>query len=322
MIRNPSSPDIRHRAHQLLPDVAAQPAPARGWNAVATVIITTLVTLLVLALVSVGTWQWTTRDRSEQQYAVSAPALPAGLAADAVGSAMTAPATAAPIVLTYHDVTAVPSTSIYKVAAASFAGQMKVLHDAGYKTLTAAQFLAYSRGGVQPHRSVLITFDDGTAGDYTYADQILKQYDFHAVAFMITGRIGTHAPYYLSWKQMQRMHASGRWDFESHTHDLHEKAVVGPDGRLGSRLTNQVYLNGRRQTLAAFKAEVTADLRASITDLTSHRLPRPTMFAYPFSEVAQHAPDIATAAFTQNLVQRLFPLSFVDHGSGPMPASR
>lgn len=322
MRRNHSPTDVRGRAYALLPELTDHPAPERRWHSVVLLVVTTLVAVLVLGLISVGTWRWTTREQVGPQYQTTAPVLPAGLTDDMARSVATAPPTAAPIVLTYHDVTAKASKSIYRVTSTNFAAQMKVLHDAGYQTLTAAQFADYAKGGAPPPRSVLLTFDDGTAGDWTYVDHILKKYSFHAIAFMVTGRIGKHAPYYLSWPQMRSMQASGRWDFESHTHDLHEQVVTGPNGRHGSRLMNQVYSNGRQQSLAAFKSSVTSDLQASITDLTSHGFPRPTMFAYPFSELTRRTANVRAASFTRDLVQRLFPYSFVDSNSGPMPASR
>lgn len=322
MRRNQSSLDVRGRAYALLPDLIDHPAPARRWHSVVLLVVTTLVAVLVLALISVGTWRWTTREQVGTQYQTTAPLLPAGLTGDMARSVATAPPTAAPIVLTYHDVTVKESKSVYRVTSANFAGQMKVLHDTGYRTLTAAQFADYANGGTPPARSVLLTFDDGTAGDWTYVDQILKKYSFHAIAFMITGRIGKHAPYYLTWAQMKRMQASGRWDFESHTHDLHQQVATGPNGKHGSALMNQDYSKGRQQNLADFESSVTADLQASITDLTSRGFPRPTMFAYPFSELTRRTDNAKAATFTQGLVQRLFPYSFVDSNSGPMPASR
>lgn len=322
MSQNRNSTDTRSRAYALLPELTDHPAPERRWHSVVLLVVTTLVAVLVLGLISVGTWRWSTREQIGPQVQTAAPVLPAGLTNDMARSVAAAPPTSAPIVLTYHDVTAKASDSIYRVTSTNFAAQMKTLHDGGYRTLTAAQFTAYAKGGVPPARSVLLTFDDGTAGDWTYVDRILQKYSFHAIAFMITGRIGKHAPYYLNWSQMRRMQASGRWDFESHTHDLHEQVVTGPNGRHGSRLMNQVYSNGRQQSLAAFKSSVTSDLQASITDLTSHGFPRPTMFAYPFSELTRRTANVQAASFTKNLVQRLFPYSFVDSNSGPMPASR
>ena len=69
-----------------------------------------------------------------------------------------------------------------------------------------------------PPHSVMITFDDGAKGVWQYADPVLARYDLHATAFIITGFVGTHAPYYMTWDEIAELHDSGRWDIEAHTH--------------------------------------------------------------------------------------------------------
>jgi len=120
-----------------------------------------------------------------------------------------------PVILAYHDV-AWHSTSQYVVTPAEFGAQMAMLRAAGYHTLTARQIVRYVRGGSVPARSVAITFDDGTRGLWTYADKILRRYHLHGISFVITSRVGTHRPYYLTWQEIKSMHASGNWDSSPH----------------------------------------------------------------------------------------------------------
>lgn len=237
---------------------------------------------------------------------------------------------AAPIVLAYHDITAF-SDNDYDVARQDFARHMAMLHVAGYRTLTGDEFLAVLRGRPAPPRSVLITFDDGTQGLWTYADRILEQYGFHAVALVITGNLDDRAgPYYLSWPEVVRMAASGRWTFGSHTRDSHREVQLGPaaSGRTTavaseaprrSELVNRRWTGTGRESLPAFRQRVDADLRGSIQDLTSHGLPRPRLFAYPFSEASLPGQDPVALRHVLARVAELFDAAFSSFSTSPEP---
>jgi poly-beta-1,6-N-acetyl-D-glucosamine N-deacetylase len=227
-----------------------------------------------------------------------------------------------PIILAYHDI-ARGSVSHYVVTPGAFAAQLAMLRQAGYHSLTSAQLVRYLHGGSVPSRSVAITFDDGTRGLWTYADQILKRYHFHAISFVITSRVGTHRPYYLTWQEIQLMHASGRWDFGSHTNDLHQKVPVSASGRLGDPLTQQIWLRSRHrlETLAEFNARVRSDLNSSIRAFTSRELPRPWLFAYPFSDSLGTAPHIASTD-ANKLIHQLFAGAMTNYVTPPVPVSR
>ena len=83
----------------------------------------------------------------------------------------------------------------------------------------------------------MITFDDGATGVWQYADPVLKRLDMHAIAFIITGFVGTHAPYYMTWDQITELHNSGRWDMEAHTHLGHVQVPSDNNGNEGPFLT-------------------------------------------------------------------------------------
>ncbi len=64
------------------------------------------------------------------------------------------------------------------------------LRDQGYTTLTLYQLEGYVRNKINlPARAVAITFDDGLKSVNRYAYPVLKQYGFHATAFIISSRI-------------------------------------------------------------------------------------------------------------------------------------
>jgi peptidoglycan/xylan/chitin deacetylase (PgdA/CDA1 family) len=226
-----------------------------------------------------------------------------------------------PLILAYHDV-AWHSTSRYVVTPAEFAAQMAMLHAAGYHTLTARQIVRYVQGGSVPGRSVAITFDDGTRGLWTYASTILRRYHLHAISFIITGRVGTHRPYYLTWQEVRSMYASGNWDFESHTNDLHTQVPVAP-GRLGDPLTQRIWLprEHRLESMMEFRMRVQQDLLQSISDIQADHLPRPVLFAYPFSDSVGTRP-YAASEYSNKIVHKLFAVAMTNYIDPAVPVSR
>ncbi|MGN6246230.1 MAG: polysaccharide deacetylase family protein [Motilibacteraceae bacterium] len=323
--RGPAA-EHRDRALALLPELADRPVPRRRLHHRLLGLLAGLLALALVAGVFGGFWayrHWQQQVGSQQTTSVPALA-PADLAAYTASEKAAAAAPAgtgvAPVVLTYHDIGPNAGGSRYVVTPQQFAGQMQMLHEAGYRTITAEQFLRYQAGGSVPPRSVLITFDDGTRGLWTYADQVLARYGFSAVSFLITSQVSTHAPYYLTWSQVRRMADSGRWDFESHTHDLHTK-VPTSGGKEASALTTRATVDGTRESLAAFRERVAADLRQSLRDFAAHGLPRPQLFAWPFSDVVGEQSDPAAAAAADAEVHQLFKAAFVDVGR-PLPATR
>lgn len=306
----------RERAMELLPELVGHPVPRRRLHHRMTALLTALVSLAIVAAVFAGLWRWVwwQKEVGSQQPTAAQLAEPdtvAFSAAAAAAGAAHSGAGAAPIVLAYHDISPGPTSSGYVVTPRSFANEMAMLHEAGYRTLTGPQFLRYQRTGEAPPRSVLITFDDGTRGLWTYADPILARYGFSAVSFLITGAVGTHAPYYLTWPQVDRMASSGRWTFGSHTHDLHTK-VEASNGKKVSALTARAGTPGDRESLGTFRHRVAADLQQSLDDFAAHGLRRPQLFAWPFSGISGAQPDPAAAAVSEQEIGRLFRASFVN----------
>ena len=151
----------------------------------------------------------------------------------------------------------------------------------------------------------------------------VRRYGFHGISFLITGRVGTHQPYYLTWQEIDRMHASGRWDFESHTANLHQRERVSASGRFGDPLTQLIWIRSKRrlETDAEFRDRVRHDLLASIGIMREHGLPRPALFAYPFSE-SFGAPPYSASAYANRLIHRLFAAAMTNYLDPAVPVSR
>jgi peptidoglycan/xylan/chitin deacetylase (PgdA/CDA1 family) len=132
-------------------------------------------------------------------------------------------------VLTYHHILRDEENTRFRhtsttTSVRAFSNQMTWLRDQGYTTLSMYQLEGYLRNKVNlPARAVAITFDDGLKSVNRYAYPILKQYGFHATAFIISSRIKRH-PQKWAPKSLQFMSISELkqiqdvFDVQSHTH--------------------------------------------------------------------------------------------------------
>jgi poly-beta-1,6-N-acetyl-D-glucosamine N-deacetylase len=130
-----------------------------------------------------------------------------------------------PVVLVYHDVQPRPEPP-YTVSPRQLASHVAMLRAAGFTPVSVAQVVAWLNGRPLPPRAVMLTFDDSTKGTWIYGDPILAAAGFRAVSFVITGWVGTHQPYYLTWDELGRMQASGRWDLQSHSRLGHQRLPI------------------------------------------------------------------------------------------------
>ena len=275
-----------------------------------------------------------------EQHATPAAVLTPNQLADAEAVRSKLPTHTPPVVLCYHDIRPLGPTehhpdprdnpaNHFVVTPEEFDAQLTALKAAGYTSLTSDQYLNYLAGGPVPERSVLITFDDGTHGLWTHADKILERHGMHGVAFLITGNVGAKRPYYLSWQEIDRMAASGRWDFQSHTHKMHARLPVNAEGTVASEMVHRRWLfeANRPETLDEFESKIREDLARSITDIVDHELPRPTLFAFPFSEGFRefqsgdpYSSDPEAAAVSARLVNEMFEGAFNNAPPLPSPA--
>ncbi|MGN6586954.1 MAG: polysaccharide deacetylase family protein [Solirubrobacterales bacterium] len=213
------------------------------------------------------------------------------------------------LVLCYHDL-ASQTHNEYTVTPAAFAAQMAALRAAGFHTISAAEFARFHEGHAVklPSRPLLITFDDGAKGTWIYADRVLARLGFEATVFLITGDVSHHQPYYLDWPEVEAMQETGRWSFGSHTAEGHGLVPSDNSGDTGPFLTNRVWLpnKDRLETLDEYRARVTADLDRSIEEIEVHGLPRPPVFAFPFSATVEPTNDPVIGPLLAQLLSERF----------------
>jgi hypothetical protein len=216
------------------------------------------------------------------------------------------PAHAAPVVLAYHDIRSAKaadggfgrSSAAHNVTPGHFDQQLTMLQAAGYRSVTAAEYLAYLAGGALPSRSVLITFDGATQGLWIYADQILGRHHMHGVAFLNPTTIETNWTRHLSWPEVERMRGDGHWDLEA---AVSAKTLSGGAG--------------------AVKDRMTAALRQSTQVFARHRLGVPRLFTWP-AAAADVAPRPQGPLDARQIVRAPFAAAFVTGENVAPPASR
>lgn len=213
------------------------------------------------------------------------------VAADALLARWSA-APAKPVILTYHDITNTPESD-YSVTPKQFESHMAALAKVGAHTMTAQEFVEWKNGSTLPPKSVMITFDDGTRGVWKYADRVLERHSFVATAFVVTGYVGTHVPYYMTWDEIETLHQSGRWSIESHSHLGHGYVKTSAGDTEGTFLGSLQWLDdeGRMETIPEYATRVRTDLNQSVAELSDRGLGNVGLFAFPFSDYGSSAGD-------------------------------
>lgn len=132
-------------------------------------------------------------------------------------------ATSGAAILMYHEVTALSKVDAlarktqrsYICTDDEFEAQIRFMHENDFKMVSLSLLTdAISAGDELPPKTVVITFDDGFEGNYTFAAPILSKYGATATFFVVSNRIGD--PFMMSWNQLHTMVEAG-FEVQSHT---------------------------------------------------------------------------------------------------------
>jgi peptidoglycan/xylan/chitin deacetylase (PgdA/CDA1 family) len=118
-------------------------------------------------------------------------------------------------ILTYHNLGEQAKGRLV-LAASSFREQMRYLKTNGYRVVSLADFVEFTRLNRQlPQRSVVLTFDDGYHSFKDFAYPVLKELGFTATLFIYTDWVGAGRAA-LNWNELREMAAAG-FDIQAHT---------------------------------------------------------------------------------------------------------
>ena len=132
----------------------------------------------------------------------------------------------------YHEITTDTSKlGQLFVSPEKFESDIITLIANGYTPITPSELDASMQGlKPLPKKPVMITFDDGYKGNYTYAFSIALEYNFKFSVSIVGNNISRDATFFDAYSQnlhlteseIYEMHASGLVDFLNHTYDLHK----------------------------------------------------------------------------------------------------
>ncbi len=117
-------------------------------------------------------------------------------------------------ILVYHSVVPhkpgdSPKQREFDVTPETFEAQMTYLRDHNIAVVSFEQLVnALQERGSVPHRSVVISFDDGWENQYVHAFPILKRFGYTATFFVFTSPLGRDDRY-LTWDQLREMQTAG-----------------------------------------------------------------------------------------------------------------
>jgi len=118
-------------------------------------------------------------------------------------------------ILLYHHIGISQSNARYYVSPADFENQMHLLRAWGYQAIPVELLVtAIQQGAELPPKPIILTFDDGGAGTFTYALPIMQKYGFTGTAYIVYNYIG--AGNYMSADQIRALYAAG-WEIGSHS---------------------------------------------------------------------------------------------------------
>jgi peptidoglycan/xylan/chitin deacetylase (PgdA/CDA1 family) len=224
-------------------------------------------------------------------------------------------------ILAYHGVN--DEENYLSVTRRKFAAQMLALKDAGFHTISIAQYAHYAAtgdtGGL-PQNPILLTFDDGRLDSYQGADATLERFHDKATMFVVAAWPDERPDWALHWSELAKMQESGRWDIQEHAGSGHRHIVVGPKRKQGEYYAYLGWQHGRQESFAGYKRRVTTDVEWGEKELREH-VPgyKPLAFAVPYSNYGQRfTNDPRIPDFFFHLIHAHFPVlidgDYLDEG--------
>jgi hypothetical protein len=185
------------------------------------------------------------------------------------------------------DRSVVPVLLYRGVARKAFARQMVLLDHAGYETITVEQFVRFIRGEKVrlPPRPLLLTFDGERADAWAGSDAILAELGFNAALFVDAGRVAAGHAEYLTWKELDALQRSGRWEVQLQSGTGGHRIQYGP----GRDDVGPFYAyRGSEERIDGWRERVFSDISWGEEQLSLHvRGYRPLAFAPPYGNYGQ-----------------------------------
>ncbi len=164
------------------------------------------------------------------------------------------------VVLNYHDIC--EDGNVFSRSPHQFKADMEYLLENDFQFVSPTLYLSHIEGRADlPSKPVLITFDDGLKGVYTYAYPVLKELGLSGFFFLLVSRVET-TDHYVSWDECMEMQSSRVFSLESHTLNSHY-FVDDTEGRHAALISRMPLPDGTVETTAQYAKRVSEDLLLS-----------------------------------------------------------
>ena len=102
-------------------------------------------------------------------------------------------------------------------------------------------------------------------------DGILEKLGFKATIFIATVKANEKEPFYLTWDELVKIKATGRWEIEAHGRRAHDKIQIAEKDILGRYYTSRIYtLEKELESVEEYKKRVEEDYVNGIPDIKEH----------------------------------------------------
>jgi peptidoglycan/xylan/chitin deacetylase (PgdA/CDA1 family) len=188
-------------------------------------------------------------------------------------------------------------SEMWTTSVSEFARHMEFLRTYGYQAVTLRDVHEWQLGQRElPPKPVVITFDDGDESVYNLAFPILERLDFRATLFVITSRVGTewNGVRCLDWEKLRQLEASGVFQVESHTHDMHYKVEV--EGTARPVFVAASAYGFKMEGGAQWESFVRSDLIRSRQAIERYLGRAPAFLAWPYGSASPELERVAIDA--------------------------
>ncbi len=201
----------------------------------------------------------------------------------------------------------VPVLLYRRVDPEQFARQMALLDHAGYETVTLAEFVRFIKGRrvTLPPHPLLLTFDGARSDSWARSDGVLEELGWSAVVFVDVGATEEERPGYLSYDELSKIQAGGRWEVQLQSGTGNHEIQYGP----GPDDKGPFYAyRGAEEILGGWRERVFSDVTYGEEQLAFQvEGYRPLAFAPPYGNYGQIGTN--DKRIPRQLLARLF-LSF------------
>lgn len=184
-------------------------------------------------------------------------------------------------ILMYHDIRT-SNLGKYAISEEEFESDLKYLKENDYTTITMTELINYVYYNEPlPENPIILSFDDGFLGTYTYAFPLLKQYQMQII-LSITGinidKQDIDSTYsYLSWQQINEMADTEYAEVQNHTYNLHTSS----NERIGC-----MQLDG--ESFAAYEEILTEDIQKLQDKIFAITAAASNTFIYPYGKASEN----------------------------------